>query len=79
MQAIWLIQELNRDEARAHPNKNIITRALGVNEIAQRIFEVELSRGDIVLMCSRRTDEYVGRRKYRAYYQENVNDPKDCS
>ncbi|HBI72602.1 MAG TPA: Stp1/IreP family PP2C-type Ser/Thr phosphatase [Lachnospiraceae bacterium] len=45
--------ELNRDQARVHPNKNIITRALGANETVEPdFFEVSLEEKDIVLMCS---------------------------
>lgn len=45
--------ELNREEARVHPNKNIITRALGANETVEPdFFEVNLEEGDTVLMCS---------------------------
>ena len=49
--------ELDRDEARFHPNKNIITRALGANEICQPdFFEVELKDGDISTYVLRWTD-----------------------
>lgn len=45
--------ELGREEARVHPNKNIITRALGANvNVQPDFFEVNLEEGDIVLMCS---------------------------
>ncbi|HWT74704.1 MAG TPA: Stp1/IreP family PP2C-type Ser/Thr phosphatase [Mobilitalea sp.] len=45
--------ELDRNEARVHPNKNIITRALGANAIVEPdFFEVNLEDGDTVLMCS---------------------------
>ena len=45
--------ELDRDEARVHPNKNIITRALGTSvTVEPDFFEVYLEDGDIVLMCS---------------------------
>lgn len=45
--------ELGRDEARVHPNKNIITRALGANvTVEPDFFEVNLEEGDTVLMCS---------------------------
>ena len=47
------IGELDRSEAREHPDKNIITRALGVTESVEvDFFEVELKKGDIILMCS---------------------------
>lgn len=42
-----------RDEARNHPDKNIITRAVGVNDTVEvDFFTVELSEGDMVLICS---------------------------
>lgn len=45
--------ELDRDQARIHPIKNIITRALGANEnLEPDFFEVSLEEGDAVLMCS---------------------------
>jgi len=45
--------ELNRDQAKSHPNKNIITRALGANDTVEPdFFEVSLEDGDIILMCS---------------------------
>jgi PPM family protein phosphatase len=45
--------ELDKSEARLHPNKNIITRAVGVNEdLEPDFFEVSLEDGDTVLICS---------------------------
>lgn len=45
--------EIDRENMRFHPNKNIITRALGVNKIVTPdYFEVNLNQGDLVLICS---------------------------
>lgn len=45
--------EIRKDEARSHPNKNIITRALGTGKtVVADYFELELKEGDIVLLCS---------------------------
>lgn len=45
--------EIRRDQARSHPDKNIITRAVGAEEnIEVDFFDVTLQPGDIVLMCS---------------------------
>lgn len=45
--------ELTRDEARRHPNKNIITRAIGAAwELRVDFFEVDLEPGDRILICS---------------------------
>ncbi len=44
---------IGREEARNHPDKNIITRAVGAGDIVEPdFFTVELEEGDIVLMCS---------------------------
>lgn len=44
---------LGREEARNHPKKNIITRAVGVEErVRTDFFSVELKEGDLVLMCT---------------------------
>ncbi|MCR5304746.1 MAG: Stp1/IreP family PP2C-type Ser/Thr phosphatase [Lachnospiraceae bacterium] len=45
--------EISRREARNHPDKNIITRAVGVKEeVNADCFHVRLERGDMVLLCS---------------------------
>ena len=45
--------EIDVSEARNHPNKNIITRAVGgSNVVAPDYFEYELAHGEIVLLCS---------------------------
>lgn len=44
---------LERENARSNPNKNIITRAVGAkNDIQVDIYVVELKPGDLLLMCS---------------------------
>lgn len=44
---------IDRSNARNHPDKNIITRAVGVGaSVEPDFFTVELQEGDIVLMCS---------------------------
>ena len=45
--------EIKREEARFHPNKNIITRALGAsNTVVADYFEININAGDIILLCS---------------------------
>ena len=44
---------LDRKSARSHPDKNIITRAIGARDTVEiDFFHEELKPGDIVLMCS---------------------------
>lgn len=45
--------EMDKRDARYHPDKNIITRAVGVfPEVAVDFFEITLAKEDIILMCS---------------------------
>lgn len=44
---------LGKEEARNHPKKNIITRAVGATDYVEpEFFSVELDEGDMVLMCT---------------------------
>ena len=54
-----LVEEMVRlggikaEEAKNHPDKNIITRAIGVKEdVEADIYEYRLKKGDIILMCT---------------------------
>lgn len=45
--------ELEAEEAREHPDRNIITRAIGAtDEVVADFFEVDLKERDTVLLCS---------------------------
>lgn len=45
--------EITEEEARFHPDKNMITRAIGVSETVRvDYFEVDLKNGDRILLCS---------------------------
>lgn len=44
---------IRREQARSHPKKNIITRAIGAeDELEIDFFQVKLEKGDFVLLCS---------------------------
>ncbi|MCC8049975.1 MAG: Stp1/IreP family PP2C-type Ser/Thr phosphatase [Clostridiales bacterium] len=45
--------ELQRKDARSHPDKNVITRAVGVKApVRIDFFDVKLEEGDFILLCS---------------------------
>ena len=45
--------ELTREQARTHPHKNLITRALGAEpELRADVFRQPLAAGDYLLLCS---------------------------
>lgn len=44
---------ITREEARCHPDKNVITRAIGVDDtVAIDFFEVSVKPGDVILLCT---------------------------
>lgn len=45
--------EINADEASVHPDKNIITRAVGTSDhVEADFFEVEITADDTILLCT---------------------------
>lgn len=47
------VGELQRKDARSHPDRNVITRAVGVRvPVRVDFFDVKLEKGDKVLLCS---------------------------
>lgn len=45
--------ELTREEAKNHPRKNVITRAIGVDEeVKIDFFQLEIQQGNRILLCS---------------------------
>ena len=44
---------INEEEAKHHPDKNIITRAIGAkDDVEVDFFEYRLQKGDVILMCT---------------------------
>ena len=80
VQAMVKTGELNKDEAKTHPNKNIITRALGTSETAQPdYFEVEIAEGDIVLMCSDGLTNMLNDETIEQVIRENADNPQTAA
>lgn len=53
VQELFRQGKLTAEEVRCHPNRNLITRAVGVDEFVQAdIFEGELAPTDLLLLCS---------------------------
>ena len=69
---------ITKEEARTHPRKNIITRALGgdVYEEAD-IFEVKMQSGDMLLFCSDGLSNFVTDDEILQTYLLHPN-PEEC-
>lgn len=45
--------DIERKDARLHPNKNVITRAIGTSATVQAdFFEISVVEGDVILLCT---------------------------
>ncbi len=73
-----LVQELVRtgaitkEEARVHPYKNIITRALGADaEVQVDVQELDVDEGDLYLLCSDGLTDYLSDEELEAILNED--------
>ncbi len=69
--------ELTREEARTHPHKNLITRALGADaELQADVFHRPLEPGDSLLLCSDGLSNLF--REEELLAQVNAPEPERC-
>ena len=71
--------QLDRKKGRNHPEKNIITRAMGSrDEAVPDFFEVKLSPGDRILLCSDGLSNMVENDELRDIVRE-LDDPEEIA
>ena len=64
--------ELTENEARSHPRKNIITRALGVNETIELDYnEVDIKPTDTILLCTDGLTNFVSYENIQQIFKDN--------
>ncbi|MCH5252735.1 MAG: Stp1/IreP family PP2C-type Ser/Thr phosphatase [Lachnospiraceae bacterium] len=69
--------EIQKDEMRTHPNKNIITRALGTDmAVRPDCFEIEVREGDVLLLCSDGLSNMLDDVEIEKIVRENIEDMK---
>lgn len=71
--------EIQKEEMRTHPNKNIITRALGT-DVAVRLdcFEIEVQEGDVLLLCSDGLTNMLEDEEIEKILNEHKSDMKEA-
>ena len=73
-----LVGDITPEEARTHPRKNLITRALGSEErIRADLYEKELQPGDFLLLCSDGLSNIVTDQEL-LYEAIHGGEPSDC-
>lgn len=71
VQQMVKIGQITEVQAEGHPNKNIITRALGVApEIKLDYIESKLNEGDSILICTDGLTNYVSSKKICEFYNQ---------
>lgn len=69
--------KLHKEDMRTHPNKNIITRALGTNvDVKADCFEIEVNEGDVLLLCSDGLSNMLEDEKMEMIIRENKDNMK---
>jgi protein phosphatase len=69
--------EIPKEEMRTHPNKNIITRALGTDEVVKPdYFGVNVEKGDVLLLCSDGLTNMVDDKEIEKTIKNNIEDMK---
>ena len=69
--------EIQKEEMRTHPNKNIITRALGTDDsVRPDCFEVKVEKGDVLLLCSDGLTNMVDDEEIEKILNRNKEDMK---
>ena len=71
--------KLHKEDMRTHPNKNIITRALGTNsEVKADCFEIEVDEGDVLLLCSDGLSNMLEDEKIERIIRSNREDMEEA-
>ena len=71
--------DLTRAEARSHPNKNLITRALGTcQEEEPDVFFLDIYIGDYLLLCSDGLSNMVSESEFLFELQNSASVRKSC-
>ena len=66
--------ELSKEEARNHPDKNIITRALGASEeVDIDFFDVQLEEKNRILLCSDGLSNMIADEQIQEIIQSSEN------
>lgn len=69
--------KIQKEDMRTHPNKNIITRALGTDSMVKAdCFEIEVNEGDVLLLCSDGLTNMVEDDRIEAILRQHREDMK---
>ena len=67
--------KLTPEEAKTHPKRNVITKALGVEQnLIPDLTEISVSSGDMLLLCSDGLSNYVDESKMFRIIKENAQE-----
>ncbi len=68
---------IQKEDMRTHPNKNIITRALGTNKsVKADCFEINVTEGDVLLLCSDGLSNMLEDNRIEEIIKNHIDDMK---
>ena len=71
---------ITREEAKTHPRRNLITRAIGTEgQVSADIFSCEWKRGDMLLLCSDGLCGVMDEAEMAAYLRNSVDIDATCA
>ena len=72
--------EIKKEEARFHPKKNVVTRAISaIGVVIPDMFRVPVKQGDIILLCSDGLSNMVADNEIYDIINENRNNLNECA
>ncbi|WP_026834851.1 Stp1/IreP family PP2C-type Ser/Thr phosphatase [Eubacterium xylanophilum] len=71
--------KIQKEDMRTHPNKNIITRALGTtSKVKADCFEVEVNQGNVLLLCSDGLTNMLEDTEIERIISENIDNMEEA-
>ena len=71
---------ITREEAKTHPRRNLITRAIGTEEhVSVDLFDCEWKQGDMLLLCSDGLCGVMDEAEMAAYLRNSVDPDATCA
>ncbi len=72
--------EITREEAKTHPRRNYITKALGIErDVKPDVYTVEIEKGNIILLCSDGLTNMVDEEEMLEISQKHTEPEKMCT
>ena len=71
---------LTQEQARTHPQKNVITRAIGIaSEVKSDVFEGAIKKGEFILLCSDGLTNIISDEEILRFFEKDAEPETICA